>query len=105
MRIIGPVEQGGPLMLPICRNGMQGQPPVRAKADFAHELRVRCHLGDVTREECDRQLAALGVAADPVAEEAARICAVTRQQRQAGTFQSMPESEYWRRAAAGKAGR
>jgi hypothetical protein len=70
MRIIGPVEQGGPLMLPICRNGMQGQPPVRAKADFAHELRVRCHLGDVTREECDR-----------------------------------PESEYWRRAAAGKMGR
>jgi hypothetical protein len=105
MRIIGPVEQGGPLMLPICRNGMQGQPPLRAKADFAHELRVRCHLGDVTREECDRQLAALGVGPDPVAEETARICAVTRKQRQAGTFQSMPESEYWRRAAAGKAGR
>jgi hypothetical protein len=105
MRIIGPVEQGGPLMLPICRNGMQGQPPLRAKADFAHELRVRCHLGDVTREECDRQLAALGVGPDPVAEETARICAVTRKQRQAGTFQSMPESEYWRRAAAGKMGR
>jgi len=77
----------------------------RSRSNAAHELRIRAALGEITREEADRKLAALGVAPDPVAEAAARMCAEARKAKAAGTFTPHRESEYGRRAAVGKLGR
>jgi len=88
-----------------CRNGLTNQPACRTRAAYAHELRIQAALGAIPRAECDSKLAALGVAADPVAEAAARMCADARRAKAAGTFNPHRESEYGRRAAVGKLGR
>lgn len=81
-----------------------GTPP-RSKADVAHDIRVDCCLGKLTRAEADEKLQRLGAVDDPVAWKTAEICAQTRKAKQAGTFRTAPESRYFSRALAGKLGR